>query len=245
MVYLIIFLVALVLVIIGINKFNYIEEKFSSDYRFLREDTSMTISKVIDDIRDLNCKSYRFNDEIKGIDNTLHELGCRVDQELFDTVEVIMEPINPINFYKLPEKGSPYAAGHDIYWSTANKETNKDGSITIEPGETVKFGTNLNIMITIDNFYLDICSRSGMSINKNLVVINSPARIDSDYRGELLVGLKNLSNESIIIPPQSRIAQCTLHRETNTSFMLGRVVNNTNRGDGGLGHSGEKEIVNN
>ena len=149
-----------------------------------------------------------------------------------------MEPIDAIKFHKLPEKGSMYAAGYDIYWSTVNKDLNEDGSVTINPGETLIFGTNLKIMISIDNFYLDICSRSGMSINKNLVVVNSPARIDSDYRGELLVGLKNISDVPAIIEPQSRIAQCTLHREINTEFILGTVVDNTERGEGGLGHSG-------
>ena len=48
------------------------------------------------------------------------------------------------------------------------------------------------------------------------------------------------SNETRIIESQSRIAQCTLHRETPTYFLLGTVFNNTERNDGGLGHSGTK-----
>lgn len=190
-------------------------------------------------------KTYEVFSETKKDIANIYESLMTFDQEILDTIEVIMEPIDPISFYKLPEKGSSYAAGYDVYWSTVNKELNRDGSVTIDPGETLKFGTNLKVMITIDNFYLDICSRSGMAINKNLVVVNSPARIDSDYRGELLIGLKNISDNPITIEPQSRVAQCTLHREVPTSFLLGDVIDNTDRGDGGLGHSGETEIVNN
>lgn len=192
---------------------------------------------------------YKFNKfkndtvtEIIDLQTDFDEEMCAIDQEVFDTIDIIMEPVDPIIFYKLPEKGSLFAAGHDIYWSTVNKTLNDDGSVTIEPGETLKFGTNLKVMITIDNFYLDICSRSGMAINKNLIVINSPARIDSDYRGELLIGIKNISDVAVTIEPQSRIAQCTLHREINTNFMIGDVVDNTDRGEGGLGHSGTTEI---
>ena len=199
------------------------------------------LSKFMKDIKTETSKEIS-NLDVSSVSERLYELGCSVDQELFDTVEVIMEPIDQIQFYKLPEKGSKYAAGFDIYWSNVNKDLNHDGSVTITPGETLIFGTNLKIMIPIDNFYLDICSRSGMAIKKNLVVVNAPARIDSDYRGELLVGIKNISNNTITIEPQSRIAQCTLHRETNTSFILGTVVDNTDRGDGGLGHSGETKI---
>ena len=178
--------------------------------------------------------NYRLNDFISDIEV--------MDQNFFDHIDIAMEPIDRSKFYRLPEKGSFYAAGHDIYWSTVNKDLNDDGSVTINPGETLKFGTNLKIMITIDNFYLDICSRSGMAINKNLVVVNSPARIDSDYRGELLIGLKNISDIPVTIEPQSRIAQCTLHRETLTRFYLGPVIDNTSRSEGGLGHSGTTEI---
>ena len=166
----------------------------------------------------------------------------KMDQEFFDPIDIIMEPIDITKFHKLPEKGSTYAAAHDVYWSTVNKELNEDGSVTIEPGETLKFGTNLKVMITIDNFYLDMCSRSGASINKGLVVINAPGRIDSDYRGELLVGLKNTSDKPITIEPQSRIAQCSLHREIPAYFGYGDVIDNTDRGDGGLGHTGETTI---
>ena len=79
-------------------------------------------------------------------------------------------------------------------------------------------------MILIDNFYLDICSRSGMAIKENLIVVNSPARIDSDYRGELLVGIKNISNETKIIESQSRIAQCTLHFYLEQYLIILNVV---------------------
>lgn len=172
----------------------------------------------------------------------LNELEDSYDQDHITPIDINLEPIDDNKFYKLPEQGSKFAAGYDLYWSTVNKELNEDGSVTINPGETLKFGTNLRIEICLDNYYLDICSRSGMSINKNLCVINSPARIDSDYRGELIIGLKNFSDEPKIIEAQSRIAQCTLHRIVPIAFYEYPVNMNTDRSDGGLGHSGETII---
>ena len=112
-----------------------------------------------------------------------------------------------------------------------NRENNKNNNVS----EEILYGRNA----------VTEAIKSGMAINKNLVVVNAPARIDSDYRGELLVGLKNISDKPITIEAQSRIAQCTLHREVQTSFVCGKVIDNTSRSDGGLGHTGETEIVNN
>ena len=164
-----------------------------------------------------------------------------IDHEFIDPVEVYLEPVDKNKFYKLPTKTTTNAAAYDIYWSSVNRnELNSDGSVTLNPGESAIFGTNLKIEISEENYYLDICSRSGLSIKEGICVSNSPARIDSDYRGEIFIGIRNLSDKPRIIEPQSRIAQCTLHRIINTNFSLSKVHNNTKRGENGLGSTGEK-----
>lgn len=151
---------------------------------------------------------------------------------------------------EVPTKGTEDAAAFDLYASWTESEEVTDAlkrsidfkSYNLQPGECTKVHTNLCMEIP-KGYYLDICSRSGLSINDNIVVINSPARIDSDYRGEIIVGLKNLSDKEYRILEGDRIAQCTLHKIVNTEFQKcasDEEFSKTDRGNGGLGHTGKK-----
>ena len=82
--------------------------------------------------------------------------------------------------------------------------------------------------------------RSGMAIKRGLTVINSPGTIDSDYRGEIMVGIVNLSNEPQTIEDGERIAQMIVSSYATVEWEGAEVLDETLRGAGGFGHSGTK-----
>jgi dUTP pyrophosphatase len=82
--------------------------------------------------------------------------------------------------------------------------------------------------------------RSGLAIKRGLTVINSPGTIDSDYRGELMVGIINLSGEAQIIEDGERIAQMIVATYATVAWEATEVLDETARGAGGFGHSGTR-----
>lgn len=130
----------------------------------------------------------------------------------------------------LPEYQTSGSAGMDLC-------ANLDEPITIQPLERVIIPTGLFIAIP-QGFEAQIRPRSGMAIKKGITVINSPGTIDSDYRGELKVGLVNLSNETQVIPDGERIAQMILAKHEVVTWQLVDTLDETVRGEGGFGHTG-------
>ncbi len=78
-----------------------------------------------------------------------------------------------------------------------------------------------------------------MAIKEGLTVINAPGTIDSDYRGELRVGIVNLSQDEKIIKNGDRIAQMVLAKHEQISWKIVSVLDDTERGEGGFGHTGK------
>lgn len=85
---------------------------------------------------------------------------------------------------------------------------------------------------------LQIRSRSGLSAKKQLVVINQPGTIDNDYRGEIIITLKNLSNHEIIFSEKERLAQAIICPVKQSEFIFADELSDTVRGSGGFGSSG-------
>ena len=73
-----------------------------------------------------------------------------------------------------------------------------------------------------------------------LTVLNSPGTIDADYRGEIMVLLINFSDESFTINDGERIAQMVIARHEKAEFVEVEVLDETERGEGGYGHTGVK-----
>lgn len=80
--------------------------------------------------------------------------------------------------------------------------------------------------------------RSGMAIKKGLTLINTPGTIDSDYRGEIMVAIINLSGEEQVICDGERIAQMIVAKYEQAVWDSVEVLEETARGEGGFGHSG-------
>lgn len=133
---------------------------------------------------------------------------------------------------KLPTRGSEYAAGYDLYAAT-------NQIIDIAPHSTVKIGTGLSFELPIGTFAA-IFARSGIATKRGLRPANCTGICDSDYRGEYIVALHNDTDEMQSIEPGERIAQMILIPYIEMYFREVDTLNNTERGSGGFGSSGNK-----
>jgi dUTP pyrophosphatase len=82
--------------------------------------------------------------------------------------------------------------------------------------------------------------RSGLALKKGITVLNTPGTIDADYRGEIGVVLINLSQDDFVVEDGERIAQMVIARHEQADFELVEVLDETERGEGGYGHTGTK-----
>ena len=91
-----------------------------------------------------------------------------------------------------------------------------------------------------ENYEIQIRPRSGLAFKQGITCLNTPGTIDSDYRGEIKVLLINLSNEIQIINNNDRIAQMVFAKTENIELIAVDVINETERGEGGFGHTGKQ-----
>lgn len=110
---------------------------------------------------------------------------------------------------------------------------------SIRPGETCLARTGFAIAIP-EGFEAQVRPRSGLALKKGLSIPNSPATIDSGYRGEIKVPLINLGNKAIYIKKGDRIAQMKFAATYTGHFLdVGdNELDETTRGSGGFGHTG-------
>ncbi len=112
-------------------------------------------------------------------------------------------------------------------------------SIVLTPLERKVIPTGLYIALPV-GYEAQVRPRSGLAIKRGLTVINSPGTIDSDYRGEIMVGIINLSSEDQLIEDGERIAQLVVAEYATINWQVADNLSNTERGAGGFGHSGTK-----
>ena len=111
--------------------------------------------------------------------------------------------------------------------------------IEIRPGETVFVGSGIAINIKDPNLVGIIVPRSGLGINKGIILANTLGVIDSDYQGEIKIGLFNRGQNLYTIKPAERICQMLFMPVTKATLNVVREFSNkTNRGSGGFGHTG-------
>jgi dUTP pyrophosphatase len=77
-----------------------------------------------------------------------------------------------------------------------------------------------------------------LAFKHGITIINSPGTIDADYRGEIKIALINHSNEDFVIKSGDRIAQMVISKYEQISFSLTESLDETERGEGGYGHTG-------
>lgn len=140
--------------------------------------------------------------------------------------------INRLHSFDLPlpcymTSGS---AGLDIY--AAN-----EADIIIGIGQRVLVPTGIAIALP-DDCEAQIRPRSGLAIKHGLTLLNSPGTIDSDYRGEIKLIVINLGDKEYILKRGERVAQMVFARVLKPEIVEVQVLEGTDRGTGGFGHTG-------
>lgn len=130
----------------------------------------------------------------------------------------------------LPQQATAGSAGYDLCACI-------DAPQTIEPGARTVFPTGLAAEIPQGTAGF-IFTRSGLGIKKGIHVTNGVGVIDSDYRGEICVGLHNLSAEPYTVQPGERIAQMIIMPYFTPAVVEVTSLSETDRGAGGFGSTG-------
>lgn len=189
--------------------------------------------KTLTQLAELRTKRELNTQEIDELIN----LSFRLERSVAIQAEIAMSDLNidqtPTVMAKYetdsvpPRRMTSGSAGFDIAAKTECK---------IKPGETCKVSTGIYLAIP-DGYCGLLLSRSGLGINKSIVVAQGVGTIDSDYRGELIVPLYNRSNVEYIVNKHDRVAQLiVIPVVTNMSFT--DDLDSTKRGTGGFGSTG-------
>jgi len=131
----------------------------------------------------------------------------------------------------LPKYLTRGAAGMDICAAVRKR-------VVIPPGKTVLVPTGFSIELPA-GFEAQIRPRSGLAINHNVGLLNSPGTIDSDYRGEIKIVVTNFGRKNFVVKRGDRIAQMVIARYVRADWKEVKRLNRSKRGKGGFGHTGK------
>ena len=134
--------------------------------------------------------------------------------------------------HPLPAYQTEQSAGMDL-------RANLDEPLELKPLERCMVPTGLYVSLP-KGYEAQVRPRSGLAAKKGITVLNSPGTIDADYRGEVGVLLINLSQEEFVVNDGERIAQMVIARHEQGAFVSVEVLDETERGEGGYGHTGVK-----
>ena len=112
--------------------------------------------------------------------------------------------------------------------------------ITLQPGERGRIPTGVASSPESRDVVAVIAGRSGLGVKKGVSLSNGIGVIDSDYRGEICVGLINHGSEEFEVRRGDRIAQMMFLPVYTASFLVSETLDETERGAGGFGHTGVK-----
>ena len=131
----------------------------------------------------------------------------------------------------LPYYATPGSAAMDLHACL-------DGAVTIPAGERRVIPTGLAIALPSSDYVALVFARSGLGIKHGVAPANCVGVIDSDYRGEILVGLQNSGGSDFTIQPGDRIAQLMVVPVVQPRLRLVDELDETGRGAGGFGSTG-------
>jgi dUTP pyrophosphatase len=142
--------------------------------------------------------------------------------------EVLITRLSHAEGLPVPSLATPGAAGYDIASADEGR---------LAPLERKLFRTGFAIAVP-DGFECQIRPRSGLALRHGITLPNTPATIDSDYRGELMIMLVNLGADTFEVTRGMRIAQMVIARVERVTFRAVDQLPGTERGDGGFGSTG-------
>ena len=134
--------------------------------------------------------------------------------------------------HELPRYATPLSAGMDLRASL-------DEPVKLKPMERRLIPTGLRIALPA-GYEAQVRPRSGLALKNGITVLNTPGTIDADYRGEIGVILINLGTEDFVVEDGERIAQMVIARHEQPQLVEVAILDETERGEGGFGHSGRK-----
>ena len=134
---------------------------------------------------------------------------------------------------KIPSYATEGSAGMDLYACI-------DKSITLEPQSLAVVPTGLAIEITDKNYAAFLYARSGLGVKHGICLSNGVGVVDSDYRGEVCVGLCNVSDKPYVIEPFERVAQMVIAPVVCVQIEEVTALSDSGRGEGGFGSTGRK-----
>ncbi len=132
----------------------------------------------------------------------------------------------------VPKRATSGSAGADLYACI-------DKPVTLAPGQLVKIPTGIAIELADKGLAAFLFARSGLGVKHGITLSNSVGVVDSDYRGEICVGLCNVSSEPYTIQPDERVAQMVIMPVVCAEFIEAEELGTTERGEGGFGSSGK------
>ena len=134
---------------------------------------------------------------------------------------------------KVPNRATSGSAGLDLCACI-------DEPITLEGGDTVVIPTGIAIALPSAEYGAFVFPRSGIAVKHGIGLLNSVGVIDSDYRGEIMVGVINQVKEAYTIQPGERIAQMVIMPVSMMPVEEVTELDDTDRGAGGFGSTGKK-----
>lgn len=133
---------------------------------------------------------------------------------------------------KIPKRATTGSAGMDLYACI-------DDEIEIKKHEIKLIPTGISIALEDERYVALIYARSGLAIKHGIAPANCVGVIDSDYRGEVCVGLTNFSNEPYVIKKDERIAQMVISPVELPEILEVEELDDTERSNGGFGSTGK------
>lgn len=133
---------------------------------------------------------------------------------------------------KVPARATAGSAGMDLYACI-------DEPQTLAPGKLLLIPTGIAIELPSAEYVAYIFARSGLGIKHGICLANGVGVVDSDYRGEVCVGLCNVSDEEYTINPFERVAQMVISPVSLMPTVEVSELSDTERGEGGFGSTGK------
>ncbi len=133
---------------------------------------------------------------------------------------------------KLPARATKGSAGYDLYACIGEP-------LVIQPGQVQKVPTGVAIELADENCVALVFARSSMGVKYGVIPANAVGVIDSDYRGEVCVFLRNHSDAPYTVQPQDRVAQLVVMPVLLPEIEEASELSDTARGQGGFGSTGK------
>lgn len=132
-----------------------------------------------------------------------------------------------------PTYATPGSAAVDL-----RAAIDEGSEVTLAPGERALIPTGIAISPEVTDCVAILAGRSGLGVKHGVSLSNGIGVIDSDYRGEIQVGLINHGTEPFTIQRGDRIAQMFFLPVAHANFLVTDTLDETERGEGGFGHTG-------